>query len=130
MRQRRAAAALLTCCLGVSACTTPQRIVEPLRPDLSNPERFVCEPAGTRPAITAEDPVDLARIRAAPNAAQAAMIAQEEVAAYVASVRGRETVVSEYVVALEGKHFTCVNNMQWQRDFYARLPAPTPPPDQ
>jgi hypothetical protein len=114
--------------LGVSACTTPQRIVEPLRPDQTNPERFVCEAAGTRPAIAAEDPVDLARIRAAPNAAQAAVIAQEEVAAYVASVRGRETVVSEYIVALEGKHFTCVNNMQWQRDFYSRLPTPTPAP--
>jgi hypothetical protein len=128
MRQLATTAALLTCCSALSACTTPQRIVEPLRPDRSNPERFICEEAGTRPAIAAEDPIDLGRIRAAPTVAQAAAIAQQEVDAYVASVRGRETVVSEYIVTLEGKHFTCVNNMAWQRDFYSRLPEPLPQP--
>ena len=130
MRQLATIAALLTCCSAVSACTTPQRVVEPLRPDRTNPERFVCEEAGTRPTIAPEDPVDLDRIRAATSVAQAAAIAQEEVAAYVASVRGRETLVTQYIVTLEGKHFTCVNNMAWQRDFYSRLPEPAPPPAQ
>jgi hypothetical protein len=100
MQRLRTAALLSMCFLAVSACSTTKRAVEPLRPDLTNPERFICEPAGTRPTMA---------------------IVEEEVTAYVASVRGREAVVANYVLSIEGKLFVCGNNMAWQRDFYRGL---------
>jgi hypothetical protein len=112
-------------CLAVSACTTTRRTTEALRPDLTNPERFVCEPAGTRPRIEPEDVVELDRARAAPTVAAALAIVEQEVRAYVASVRAREGIVTGYIVQIEGKLFRCGNNMAWQRDFYSRLPPPT-----
>lgn len=125
MKRSRTAAALLTCCLAVSACTTTRRAVEPLRPDQTSPERFVCEPAGTRPPIPPEDVVDLDRAARAPSRDGAMAIVREEVAAYVTSVRAREGIVANYIVRIEGRLFVCGNNMQWQRDFYGGLTAPS-----
>jgi hypothetical protein len=121
MQRLRTAALLSMCFLAVSACSTTKRAVEPLRPDLTNPERFICEPAGTRPTIRGEDPIDLSRAQRAPSVAAAMAIVEEEVTAYVASVRGREAVVANYVLSIEGKLFVCGNNMAWQRDFYRGL---------
>jgi hypothetical protein len=47
-----------------------------------------------------------------------------EVAKLIATVRTREGVVAGYVLDLEGKHFVCVNNAAWLRDYFKGLPAP------
>lgn len=118
MKRLRMAAVLLMYCSAVSACTgTPEVVAEALRPDLTNPERFICEPAGTRPQIPAEYQVN----RSVTTVPQA--FAEHD--AYVRSIRNREGIVAGYIVQLEGRHFVCFNNMAWQRDFYARLP-PSP----
>lgn len=123
MKRLAMAAVLSTFCLGVSACNnTPEVVAEALRPDRTNPDRFVCEPAGTRPQIPPEYAVDWTRAMAAPNVSAAVAAAREEHMRYVASIRTREGVVVGYIVQLEGRHFVCFNNMQWQRDFYSRLP--------
>lgn len=115
--------ALLMFCLAASACQTT-RAVDALRPDLTNPDRFVCEPAGTRPKAPPEYQIDWGQVSAAPSVAVATERAKAEVAKLVASVRNREGVVVGYILQLEGRHFVCFNNMTWQRDFYSRLPAP------
>lgn len=42
--------------------------------------------------------------------------------AYVASIRARESLITGYVVVLEGRLFVCSNNAAWIRDFFAGLP--------
>lgn len=123
MKLNRTAAALLTCSLAVSACNTTQRVVEPLRPDQTNPERFVCERTGTRPTIPPEFQIDWTPIELAPNVPAAVALMREALAHFVAVIRTREGIVAGYIVTLEGANFTCFNNMAWQRDFYSRLPA-------
>lgn len=108
--------ALSTCCLGSAACETT-RTVAPLRPDLTNPERFVCEPAGDRPTVPPEHVIDWSRVTTVPQA-------RSEHNAYVASIRAREGPITGYIVAIEGKLFACSNNAAWLRDFYGRLPRP------
>lgn len=107
-------------CLAVSACETTRRTTTALRPDQTNPERFVCEPAGTRPQIPAEYVIDWSRVSTVPQA-------RAEHEAFVRTLRTREGIVAGYLVQLEGRHFICFNNMQWQRDFYSRLPAEPQP---
>ena len=109
-------AAVLWMSFSAASCSTTQRVVEPLRPDVSNPERFVCEPAGTRPTIPPEYAIDWAHVTTVPQA-------RAEHDAYVRSIRTREGVVAGYIVSLEGKHFVCVNNLTWQREFYGGLHA-------
>ena len=109
--------ALSTCFLS-SACQTTRTVV-PLRPDLTNPERFVCEPAGERPHIPPEQVIDWSRVTTVPQAHAAHD-------AYVASIRSREGLITAYIVALEGKLFACSNNATWLREFYSRLPVPPP----
>lgn len=120
MRQSRMVAALLMSCLAVSCATAP--VLAPIRPDQTNPERFLCAAAGARPTIPPEAVVNLDAALAAPTVAQAIEIARAQVAAYVASVRQREGVVAHYVLQIEGQLFDCSNNMTWQREFYSRLP--------
>lgn len=125
MKQLRMAAALLTCCSGVSACTsTPEVVAEALRPDRTNPERFVCEPAGTRPSVPAEYSIDWRRIETSRNVAAAVAAMREEQGRFIATLRTREGLVAGYIIELEGRHFTCFNNMAWQRDFYSGLTEP------
>lgn len=108
---------LLTSSLAVSACTGDRvRSVSALRPDQTNPERFICEPAGTRSQVPPEYVIDWSRVTTVPQA-------RAEHDAFVRVLRTREGIVAGYIVQLEGRHFVCFNNMQWQRDFYARLPA-------
>lgn len=118
MKRNVLAAALLMSCLAVSACGDTKRIVTHIP---TPPERLVCEPTGTRPAIPAENVIDLDRAAAAGNFASAMSIVQQEVRDYVASVRAREGIVAGYIVQTEGKLFTCSTNMQWRRDFEAGL---------
>lgn len=110
------ALALLTSCLALSACGDTVRSVSALRPDVTNPERFICDPAGTRPVAPPEFKIDWATI---------VTVAQARAAheGFVATLRTREGVVAGYIVKLEARHFICFNNMQWQREFYAGLPA-------
>lgn len=121
MKLSATAAACLTFCLATSCNGNVDRVVEPLRPDRTNPDRFVCDAAGDRPRIPVEYQVDWTRALAAPTVAAAVALAREEHARYVASIRNREGVIVAYITNIEGRLFICFNNMQWQREFYARL---------
>lgn len=109
---------LLMLCLAVSACQTTKRVTEALRPDLSNPDRFVCEASGTRPKVPPEYAIDWSKVTTVDQA-------RAEHEKFVGVLRTREGIVAGYVLQIEDKHFVCFNNMQWQRDFYSRLPAPS-----
>jgi hypothetical protein len=123
MKRNATAAVLLTSCLAISACGPDREVVaEALRPDRTNPERFVCEPAGTRPGIPEEYAVNWTDAIQARTVRESVDAARLEHRRYVSSIRTREGVVAGYIVALEGKHFVCFNNMAWQRDYYSRLP--------
>lgn len=115
MRQLAMVAACLTCCFSLGACETA-RIAEAVRPDKTNPERFVCEQAGTRPKIPAEYAIDWSKVT---TVAQA----RAEHDGFVRTIRTREGIIAGYIVTLEGMNFTCFNNMAWQRDFYSKLPG-------
>lgn len=119
------ALALLTCCSILSACQTTRELA-PVRPDLTNPERFDCQAVAPadRPRIPPEDVIDLDRAAAAPTVAAAVAIARQEVAAYVATVRAREGVAARYIVQIEGQLFDCANDDRWLLDYFGRLPAP------
>lgn len=116
-RSARALALLMLCSAAVSACK-PERIesASVLRPDRTNPERFICESAGTRPAVQPEHRIDWARVA---SVAQA----KAEHEKFITVLRDREGRVADYVIRLETANFTCRNNMAWQRDYYAGLPA-------
>lgn len=115
MRQSTRVLALLTCCFALEAC--PNRTVQALRPDLSHPERFVCEPVkpGQRVRIPPELAIDWSQVQTVEDAKGAHE-------AFVRAIRTREGLVAGYVVTLENRIFACSNNMQWQLDFYQRLP--------
>lgn len=108
------ALALSTLCL-VASCGDTVRSVSALRPDKTNPDRFVCELAGTRPTIPPEYKIDWAAVASVTQA-------QAEHGKYVASIRTREGLVAGYVLNVEDRLFLCFNNMRWQREFYAGLP--------
>lgn len=114
------APALLMLCLAVSACETTKRSVEALRPDKTNPDRFVCEAAATRPQLPAEYRIDWSTVTTVPQA-------RAEHEKFVGTLRTREGLVAGYILDLEGKQFLCFNNMQWQRDFYRGLDGAAPP---
>lgn len=109
--------ALSTLCLAVSACGEQKYTAEFIP---TPPERLVCELAGTRPTIQPTTPIDWAQIT---TVAQA-RIAHDQ---YVKQVYVREGVVGGYVLNIEGKLFTCFNNMQWRRDYEAELAKKHPP---
>ena len=89
----------------------PKRVVEHLP---TPPERLVCEPAGTRPAVPPEYAIDWPRI-------QSVAQARAEHEKFVAALRTREGIVAGYIVGLEGKLFTCWTNAQWRREYEAGL---------
>lgn len=119
MKRSAMALALSTCCLAVSGCETT-RTTEALRPDLTNPDRFICEKTPGRPKVPAEYVIDWSKVTTVPQA-------RAEHDAFVRQLRTREGIVAGYVITLEGVNFLCFNNMQWQRDFYAGLPRPAEP---
>lgn len=92
------------------------RSVSALRPDLSNPERFICEAAGTRPKAPPEYVIDWGKVTSIPQA-------RAEHEKFVATLRTREGIVAGYILDIEGKLFRCFNNIQWQKDYYSGLPA-------
>lgn len=112
---------LSTLCL-VASCGDTVRSVSALRPDKTNPDRFVCELAGTRPTVPPEYKIDWGIVGQAPTVPEAVRLAQAEVAKFVGTLRTREGVVAGYVLNIEDKLFLCFNNMRWQREFYAGLP--------
>lgn len=118
MRRLLTGVTLSTCCFLLAACETT-RVAVPLRPDLDNPTRLVCEGVpGERPAVPATYTIDWSRVT---TVAQA----RAEHERYVASVLARNGVLAAYIVDIEGKLFVCSNNAQWWRDYWAALPAPT-----
>lgn len=104
-------------CLAVSACQTTKRATVALRPDQTNPERFQCFPAGTRPKLGPEYQIDWSQVTTVEQA-------RKEHERFIAILRSRENIVAGYVLNLEGQHFFCVNNMQWLRDYYRGLDQP------
>jgi hypothetical protein len=110
MKLSATALASLMFCLALAGCN--EKIVAPIKPP---PQRLVCEAAGERPKIPAEYQIDWSKV-------QTVQQARSEHDAYVRSIRTREGIVAGYIVTLEGKHFICFNNAQWQRDFWAKLP--------
>lgn len=96
--------------------------VSALRPDLTNPDRFVCELAGTRPPISPDYLMGWEFIGQAATVPEAVQRAKAEHQKYVTQERARELVVATYVMLVEDKLFLCFNNMTWQREFYAGLP--------
>lgn len=114
MRRLILAAALSTCCLGLSACE-PKRVQVPIPiPE----ERMDCVSIrDQRPTIPAEYVIDWTRVA---TVAQA----RAEHEAFVTRLRERETPVALYIVELEGELWACADDDQWLRDYTARLPAP------
>jgi hypothetical protein len=115
MRFSIKAALLLTSAamLTAGSCGT-KRAVEHLP---TPPERLICERAGTRPSLPAEHEIDWAQVRTLPQA-------RAEHEKFKTVLRTREGLVAGYILRLEGVNFVCWNNMQWRRDFEARLPKP------
>lgn len=104
------AAALLTSCLAVSACQE-KRVVEHLP---TPAERLVCEPAGERPILPPEHRIDWSQIRTVDQA----RLEHEQ---FVKVLRTREGIVAGYILAIEGKLFTCWTNVEWRRQYEADL---------
>lgn len=117
MLRLKLALTLSTLSFLASSCAQDPQIV-PLNVKASNPDRFVCEraDASARPALPPAHVIDWATIQTVEQA-------KGEHDRYVASIVDRNGRVAGYLVSLEGINFTCWNNMQWQRDFYDRLPA-------
>ena len=109
--------------MAVSACQ-PQvvRSVDALRPDKTNPDRFVCELAGTRPTILPNPAPNWVFVGQAPTVQEAVNRAKAEHEEYRKRANERERIVATYLLLVEDKLFLCFNNMTWQRDFYAGLP--------
>lgn len=83
----------------------------------------MCELAGTRPTIAPNSAPNWVFIGEARTVQEAVTRARAEVDLYVNRANERERIVANYLLLVEGKLFVCFNNMAWQRDFYAGLPA-------
>lgn len=114
------ALALWTLC-SAGSCQKEVHSVSALRPDLTYPERFKCELAGTRPTIAPTLPMNWKVIGEAASVAEAVERAQSEHRKFVDQVNARERIVAGYVLLVEDSLFLCYNNMTWQKDFYAGL---------
>lgn len=111
MQQSRKALALSMLCsaLLTSACTE-KRIVTALP---IPPERIDCQPAtGLRPTLPPEFAIDWTRVATVPQAKSAHQN-------FVNVIRGREGIVSTYVLDLEGRLFECGNDAAWLREWNA-----------
>lgn len=107
---------LSTSCFLVSSCKTPEPNVVIRNVLRENPEWFVCEKVdgSDRPALPPGHEIDWGSVTTVEQA-------RAEHDAYVVAQIKRNEVVSGYIVMVEGRAFTCWNNMQTQRDFYERL---------
>lgn len=104
------------------SCQKEVHSVSALRPDKTNPERFVCEPAGTRPPITPDHLMNWQFVGMAATIPEAVERAKAEHQKFVAQKNERERIVATYVLLVEDRLFLCANNAQWLREFYAGLP--------
>lgn len=77
-------------------------------------ERFACQGAGERSAVPAEQPPRWDTIDRVDQA-------RESHERYVASVRSRELILVNYIVATEAKLFACATNAEWLRNFYSDI---------
>lgn len=105
------ATALSMSCLLLTAASCEKKVVASIP---TPPERLICDPAGSRPTIPSEYVIDWLSV---PDV----LTAQSEVKKLMTSIRTREGIVAGYLVNVEGKLFTCFNNMQWRREFEADL---------
>lgn len=100
---------IATGALALMACE-PKRIAVALP---IPPERIDCQPAtGLRPTLPPEFVIDWARIATVPQAKAAHQN-------FVNVIRGREGIVSTYVLDLEGRLFECGNDAAWLREWNA-----------
>lgn len=116
MTRLKMVAALLMCCL-ISACGTDIKRVAEFIP--TPPERLVCEAAGARPAVPKEYVIDW---RSVTTVAQA----RAEHEKFVGVLRNSQGIIAGYILRTEGKLFTCFTNVQWRREFEARLKKAQP----
>lgn len=114
---RMLTALLLLTQFSVSACETTKYAAEALRPDKTNPERFICELGGTRPKLPPEYVIDWSKVTTIPQA-------KAEHEKFVATIRSRENVTVGYILHIEGKLFVCFNNVAWMKDYYRGLDTP------
>lgn len=114
MKLLKKALILSTCCSLLASCQTVQQ-TEPLRPDLDNPARMVCEGKDEkRPAIPPTYVIDWSKVETVKGA-------REEHEAYVRSIVDRNKAITAYIIEIEGRLFVCSNNMQWWRDYWRKL---------
>jgi hypothetical protein len=117
MQRRLKVAALLTCCLVLSAGACEKRVATAIP---IPPERIDCAVLGgeeARPTIPPEYVIDWTRVTSVQQA-------RGEHDAFVTRLRARETPVALYIVRLEGQLFACADDAAWVRDYQSRLPAP------
>lgn len=113
MKSKLLGAILSTPCFLLASCATvPQ--TEPLRPDLENPQRMVCEAVPERPALPDTYVIDWDMVLTVEQAR-----AEHEKA--VASIYERNGLVAAHLMTVEGRLFVCSSNMQWWRDYWAGL---------
>lgn len=109
MQPLKMAAVLLMCCSAVSACE-PKRIATALP---IPPERMDCEAAtGKRPKLPPEYVIDWTKIATVGEA----KTAHDN---FVNVIRGREGIVSNYILTLAGDLFQCANDAAWVREWQA-----------
>lgn len=96
--------------------------VSALRPDLTNPDRFKCELAGTRPPISPDYLMNWQFVGTAATVSEAVERAKAEHQKYVTQGRAREATVARYVLLVEDHLFLCFNNVTWLREYYQGLP--------
>lgn len=103
-----------TFCLALSSCSNEPKVVT-FNLQQAQPDLFECEAAGNRPNLPASHEIDWEQVVTVEQA-------KTEHEAYVARMVDRNQVVTAYLVEIEGRLFTCQNNMQAQRAFYDDLP--------
>lgn len=107
MRPLKMAAVLSTCFLAVSACDTVRTVKALPIP----PERIDCQTAiGKRPKLPPEYQIDWAKVASVGQA-------KTEFDNFKLALRGREKIVSDYVLTLEGELFQCANDDTWLREW-------------
>lgn len=107
MQPLKMAAALLMCCSAVSACDTVRTVKALPIP----PERTDCEAAtGKRPRLPPEYQIPWDRVATVGQA-------RAEHENFINVIRGREGIVANYVISLEGQLFACANDATWVREW-------------
>lgn len=104
--------------MALAGCAGDPEVV-PLNLKARQPDWFTCEgvdPQSDRPTLPPAVTIDW-------NSLHTVQQAREAHDRYVARMVDRNGLVVGYMMLIEGRLFTCANNMQAQRDFYDALPA-------